>query len=85
MTKGELRHNPESSLQDLRSLIIAVLGLPDDFSGDAKISFASTSGNAWPDFEALCEDIIYFFDIAPMNSKAKVKLYLTTRKNGPMI
>ena len=82
MTMGGLRDVSESSLQDLRSLILTVLGLPDDYPEDAEISVESTGANAWPDFDALCEGFIYFFDIAPTSGKPEVKFYLTTRKYG---
>ena len=82
MTMGGLRDVSESSLQDLRSLIVAVLGLPEDYPEDAEISVESTGGNAWPDFDALCEGFTYFFDIAPMSGKPEVKIYLATRKYG---
>lgn len=82
MTIGGLRDVSESSLQDLRSLILAVLGLPDNDSGDAEVSVESTGSNKLRDFEALCEGSTYFFDIAPTSGKPKVKFYLTTRKYG---
>jgi len=82
MTMGGLRDLSESSLQDLRSLILAVLRLPDDYPEDAKISVESTAGNAWPDFDTLCQGFIYFFDNAPTSGTPEVKFYLTTRKYG---
>ena len=82
MTMGGLQDVSESSLQDLRSLNFAVFGLPDDFPEDAEISVESTGGNAWPDFDALCEGFVYFFRIAPTTGKPEVKFYLTTRKYG---
>ncbi|RYO86223.1 hypothetical protein DL766_008931 [Monosporascus sp. MC13-8B] len=82
MAMGGLRDVSESSLQDLRSLILTVLGLPGDYPEDAEIPVEANGGNAWPDFEALCEGFVYFFDIAPTSSKPDVKFYLTTRKYG---
>ncbi|KAJ6180053.1 hypothetical protein N7519_010514 [Penicillium mononematosum] len=83
MTMGGVCDIAEESLQDLRSMILAVLGLPADFPEEQEISVqATTGGNIWKDFEALCEGFIYFFDIAPMNGKPEVKFYLTTRKYG---
>lgn len=82
MTMGGLRDLPESSLQDLRSLILAILGLPSDFPENAEITPESTGGSEWSDFEALCEGFIYFFDIAHTSGKPEVKFYLTTRKYG---
>ena len=76
MTMGGLRDVSESSLH----LIFAILGLPDDYPEDADISVLSTGGNAWPDFDALCVDVVYYFDIAPTSGKPKVKSYLTARK-----
>ncbi|KAK9414374.1 putative Aromatic prenyltransferase [Seiridium unicorne] len=82
MTMGGLRDIPESSLQDLRSLILAVLGLPSDYPEDAEISVESSASDDWPDFAALCEGFVYFFDIAPTSGHPDVKFYLTTRKYG---
>lgn len=83
MTMGGICDIPEESLQDLRSMILAVLGLPADFPEDKEISVeATTGGTVWKDFEALCEGFIYFFDIAPTSGKPEVKFYLTTRKYG---
>ncbi|CAG8924602.1 unnamed protein product [Penicillium salamii] len=83
MTMGGICDISEESLQDLRSMILAVLGLPSDFPEEENISVeATTGGNSWKDFEALCEGFIYFFDIAPANGKPEVKFYLTTRKYG---
>ena len=80
MTIGELRDVSESSLQNPRSLILAVLGLLDIYSEDAEVSVESTGSNKWRDFEALCEGYTYFFDIAPTSGKPEVKFYLNTRK-----
>ncbi|KAI9677128.1 MAG: hypothetical protein M1822_008237 [Bathelium mastoideum] len=82
MTMDGLRSIPESSLQDLRSMILAVLGLPADYPEDAEIPVGSDADSEWPDFAALCEGFIYFFDIARTSGTPDVKFYLTTRKYG---
>lgn len=82
MTMGGTRDIPESSLQDLRSMILAVLGLPSDFPEDAEIPVEGNADNNWPDFAALCEGFVFFFDIAPTSGTPDVKFYLTTRKYG---
>ncbi|KAA8646569.1 uncharacterized protein ATNIH1004_008002 [Aspergillus tanneri] len=83
MTMGGICDSSEESLQDLRSMTLAVLGLPADFPEEQEISVeATTGGNSWKDFKALCDGFIYFFDIAPKSGKPEVKYYLTTRKYG---
>ncbi|KAK1454240.1 aromatic prenyltransferase [Colletotrichum cuscutae] len=84
ITMGGLRDVSEASLQDLRSLILAILGLPEDYPEDAEFAPTSASGdNKWDDFDALCEGFTYFFDIAPSSGTPDVKFYLPTRKYGP--
>jgi DMATS type aromatic prenyltransferase len=83
MTMGGIRDISEESLLDLRSMILTVLGLPEDYPEDKEVPVGtSNSGGEWADFAALCEGFIYFFDIAPKDSKPEVKFYLTTRKYG---
>lgn len=82
MAMGGLQDVSESSLQRLRPLITAVLGLPDDYLGDAEASVESTGGNAWPDFDAPCEVFVYFFDMLSTSGKPEVKFYLTLRRTG---
>ncbi|EER38497.1 dimethylallyl tryptophan synthase GliD1 [Histoplasma capsulatum H143] len=83
MTMGGISDISEESLQNLRSMILAVLGLPADFPEGKEISVESTTaGQTWKDLEALCEGFIYFFDIAPTSGRPQVKFYLTTRKYG---
>lgn len=73
----------EVGLQVLRSLILGVLGLPKDYPEDQEVAVGENgSGEAWPDFAALCEGFIYFFDIAPTNGTPEVKFHMTTRKYG---
>lgn len=83
MTMGGISDISEESLQNLRSMILAVLGLPADFPEEKEISVESTTaGQTWKDFEALCEGFIYFFDIAPTSGRPQVKFFLTTPKYG---
>lgn len=84
MTMGGLLKISEESLQDLRSLITTVLGLPDDFPEETNFPSAPPVGKTWLDKEDLVECFVYFFDIAPRHgSKPDVKFYLPTRRYGP--
>ncbi|KAK1957516.1 aromatic prenyltransferase [Colletotrichum sublineola] len=83
ITMGGLRHVSESSLQDLRSLILTILGLPADYPEEDEFTPTSAkSGDKWDDFDSLCEGFTYFFDIAPTSGVPDVKFYLPTRKYG---
>lgn len=83
MTMGGIRDISESSLQDLRSLILAVLGLPADYPEDAEIPVEGpASGEDWKDFDALCTGFTFFFDVAHNSGTPEIKFYLTTRKYG---
>lgn len=84
MTMGGLRDVSEASLQDLRWLLAAVLGLPRDYPEDAEVpSAAAISGGDWFDSSALCQGFTYCFDIAHASGTPDVKIYVKTRKLGP--
>lgn len=82
VTMGGLLEFPEHNLQDLRLLICAILGLPDDYPEDEQVPSISPDGKRWKEFDALVEGFVYFFDVAPRNNKPDVKFYLPTRKYG---
>ncbi|KAL9095873.1 MAG: hypothetical protein Q9165_001870 [Trypethelium subeluteriae] len=82
MTMGGTRDIPESSLQDLRSMILAVLGLPSDFPDDQEIPLDDNVDNYWLSFATLRFGFTFFFDIAPTSGTPDVKFYLPTRKWG---
>ncbi|RYP11330.1 hypothetical protein DL764_000148 [Monosporascus ibericus] len=79
MTMGGLRDISESSLQDPRPIILAILGLLDDYPGYSEISVESTGGNAWPDFEAYASVSSTSSTSLPRAAIPDVKFYLTTR------
>lgn len=83
MTMGGLINVSESSLQDVRSLIETLLELPSDYPEDADMPITPPVGKTWVDTKDLVECFVYFFDVAPQNSKPDVKLYLPTRRYGP--
>ncbi|CAN8095471.1 unnamed protein product [Discula destructiva] len=66
---------PEPSLQDLRSFITAILGLPHDYPESAAIPVPTCALQSERE-PAPC--FVYFFDIAP-NAALDVKLYLSMR------
>lgn len=67
---------PEASLQDLRSFIATILGLPDDQPEHAEIPLPGSA----PKHPGPC--FVYFFDVAP-NAALDVKLYLACRAYAP--
>lgn len=84
MSMGGLLEISEDKVQDLRSLITTVLGLPHDYPEDDKFPPAPPVGKTWLDQEDLVECFVYFFDVAPRHgSKPDVKFYLPTRRYGP--
>ncbi|KAI5868213.1 aromatic prenyltransferase [Durotheca rogersii] len=83
MTLGGLVDIPEESLQEIRSLITTILGLPEDFPEDANTPVQPPIGKSWVETENLFECFVYFFDIAPQNGVPDVKFYLPTRRYGP--
>jgi DMATS type aromatic prenyltransferase len=85
MTMGGLHDKiSEEELQDLRSLITTVLGLPADYPEGEKFPTAAPVGKTWLDKEDLVECFVYFFDVAPgRGGRPDVKFYLPTRRYGP--
>lgn len=83
MTMGGNIDVPAASIQDVRSLIEAILGLPSDYPEDANMPLADPVGKTWVDSKDLVECFVYFFDIAPGRDKPDVKFYLPTRRYGP--
>ena len=84
MTMGGLLEVSEEKLQDLRSMMLALLNLPDDFPDTERFPAAPPVGKTWLDHENLFECFVFFFDIAPrQGSKPEIKFYLPTRRYGP--
>ncbi|KAI1288308.1 aromatic prenyltransferase [Xylaria venustula] len=83
MTMGGMIDILEADIQDIRSLIETVLGLPKDYPEDANMPLANPVGKTWVDTKDLVECFVYFFDIAPGRDKPDVKFYLPTRRYGP--
>ncbi|KAI1810885.1 aromatic prenyltransferase [Poronia punctata] len=83
MTMDGTLEVPETSIQDVRSLVEAILDLPKDYPEDANVPTTDPVGKTWVDTKDLVECFVYFFDIAPGREKPDVKLYLPTRRYGP--
>lgn len=87
MTLGGRIAVPEAQLQDLRSLIAAVTGLPEDFPEDAQVS-RTPAGH--PDgrntfvegLPGLLSGYIYYFDIPPGAVLPEIKFYSQVRHYG---
>ncbi|KJZ72347.1 hypothetical protein HIM_08273 [Hirsutella minnesotensis 3608] len=87
MTLGGRIPVPEAQLQDLRSLIAAVTGLPEGFPEDAQVARTpesqsdakSTFVEGLPD---LLSGYIYYFDLAPGSVLPDIKFYSQVRHYG---
>ncbi|KAH7322473.1 aromatic prenyltransferase [Stachybotrys elegans] len=84
MTMGGRLDVTEDNLQDLRSLITAILELPADYPEDQNFPLPPPAAKTWSEQENQAETFAYYFDIAPRNGiKPDVKIYLPTRSYGP--
>lgn len=83
MTLGGRIEVPEANMQEIRSLIEAVLGLPSDYPEDSNMPLADPVGNTSADTKNLVDCFIYYFDIASGKDKPEVKFYLPARRYGP--
>ncbi|KAI0904216.1 aromatic prenyltransferase [Ustulina deusta] len=83
MTMGGTIDVLEANIQDIRSLIETILGLPKDYPEDFNMPLADPVGETWIHSKDLVGCFVYFFDIAPGRDKPDVKFYLPTRRYGP--
>ncbi|KAI0393716.1 dimethylallyl tryptophan synthase GliD1 [Xylariaceae sp. FL0594] len=86
MTLGGRISVPESSLQDLRSLIGAVTGIGEDFPENEEVPCAAEYDPAAKDnfveLPILLSGYLYYFDIAPGAALPDVKFYSPVRRYG---
>lgn len=88
MTLGGRKQVPEKHLQELRSLICTISGLPPDFPEDEATPFADshyTSGTKdnFGELPEVLHSYVYYFDIAPGKSMPDIKFYTPVRGYGP--
>lgn len=85
MTLGGVAAITEAGMQDLRSLLTAVLDLPEDYPEDAQVPWTPPASKAWPEQQDQPQEFTYYFDVAPHCGQAapEVKFYLPTRSYGP--
>lgn len=82
MTLGGRIDVSEASLQDLRSFINTILGLPTDYPESAETPVGNKT-HQWVKDEVLVPCFVYFFDVAPATATVDIKFYLPTRTYGP--
>lgn len=78
----------ESRLQELRSLIVAVIGIPEDYPEDIDIPskpWTPPAQEIFAEQPALLGGYVYYFDVAPgrSNTISNVKFYIPVRQYGP--
>ncbi|KAL3459594.1 aromatic prenyltransferase [Aspergillus heterothallicus] len=87
MTLGGRIAVPESQLQDLRSLLLAVSGLDTDFPDEAEVpcpeQYDPSAIDNFVELPILLSGYLYYFDIAPGPSVPGIKLYTPVRRYGP--
>lgn len=87
ITMGGSINVSEGSLQELRSLITAVLSLPDDYAEDEAIPsepWTPPAKEIFIDQPALLGGYCYYFDIPPGRSQTPdIRFYLPVRQYGP--
>lgn len=83
MTLGGRIEVPKANIEEIRSLIETLLGLPSDYPEDRNMPNADPVGKTWVDTKDLVHCFVYYFDIAPGRDKPEVKFYLPTRRFGP--
>jgi DMATS type aromatic prenyltransferase len=83
MTIGGLHDIPEEGMQDLRSLIITLLELPNDYPENENFPIPPPANKKWKEQEDQARTFAYYFDIAAgQGNKPDVKFYLPTRSFG---
>ncbi|KAI5866009.1 dimethylallyl tryptophan synthase GliD1 [Durotheca rogersii] len=87
MTAGGRVPLSAAQLEELRSLIGAVTGTPDDFPEDAHVertrNYNPAAVDNFVELPELLSGYIYYFDMAPTSARPDVKLYVPTRHVGP--
>lgn len=87
MTVGGRVLLSDAQLDELRSLIGAVTGVPDDFPDDENVprvsNYNPSANENFVELPELLTGYFYYFDMAPTSLKADVKLYIPTRHVGP--
>ncbi|KAL2849415.1 aromatic prenyltransferase [Aspergillus pseudodeflectus] len=88
LTLGGRKPVPEAHLQEVRSLICAVSGLPQNFPEEDETPFTAAhyTTATRDNFGALPEILhsyVYYFDIAPGKKLPDIKFYTPVRGYGP--
>ncbi|KAL2787217.1 aromatic prenyltransferase [Aspergillus keveii] len=85
MTLGGRISVPESQLEDLRTLLLAVSGLEPDFPNEQEIPCCKeySDKDVILDPRILLSGYVYYFDLAPGPEVPQIKLYNPVRRYGP--
>ncbi|KAL2862204.1 aromatic prenyltransferase [Aspergillus lucknowensis] len=87
MTLGGRIPVPESQLQDLRTLLLAVSGLPADFPDEQEVpcqeQYQPSAIDNFVELPILLSGYLYYFDIAPGPAVPGIKVYTPVRRYGP--
>ncbi|KAI0435999.1 dimethylallyl tryptophan synthase GliD1 [Xylaria telfairii] len=88
MTMGGYKKVREEYLQELRSLICAVAGVPQDFPEDQELPSTSNDHTTWTkdntgEVPGVIRCNVYYFDIAPGKSVPDIKVYIPVRDYSP--
>lgn len=87
MTLGGRIPVPESQLQGLRSLLIAISGLDADFPDEQEVpcpeQYDPSAKDNFVELPILLSGYLYYFDIAPGPAVPSIKLYTPVRRYGP--
>ncbi|KAL5341458.1 aromatic prenyltransferase [Aspergillus crustosus] len=77
----------EPQLNDLRTLLVAVSGLPPTFPDEEEVpcpeQYDPSAVDDFKELPILLSGYLYYFDIAPGHDVPDIKLYMPVRRYGP--
>ncbi|KAI0147389.1 dimethylallyl tryptophan synthase GliD1 [Xylariaceae sp. FL1272] len=86
MTFGGRISVPETSMQDLRNLIVAITGIEEDFPDSKEVPCAAeydpVAKDNFVELPILLSGYLYYFDIAPGAALPDIKFYCPVRRYG---